>query len=107
VPNVQPGDIRNALEVLQPLRRRGQRGIVGDPRLRAGCDPSSDISAVLLRTNLLLVALDQEGLAKWREADTLPDTSFQTVATYPITCRDDMTIDFDMDGFIAALEASG
>ena len=60
-----------------------------------------------MRTNLLLVALDQEVLAKWREPGTLPDRAFEVVAMYPITCWDDRTVDFDMDGFITALGASG
>jgi hypothetical protein len=107
VPTVQPGDIRNALKVLQPIRQSGRKGIFGDPRLRAGCDPSSNVPAVWMRTNLLLVALDQEVLAKWREPGTLLDRAFEVIAMYPITCRDDRTVDFDMDGFITALEASG
>jgi hypothetical protein len=91
VPVVQPGDIRNAVAVLQPIRRSGKKGIFGDPRLRDGCAPGSDLPSV----------------AKLREADPLPDAVFQIVATYPITCGEDNTFDFDMPGFIAALEASG
>jgi hypothetical protein len=107
VPTVQPGDIRNALGVQQHRRESGQKGIFGNPRVRAGCDPSPEISAVITRTTILLIALDQGVLAKWREGDALRDIVFQVIATYPITCRDDRSLDFDMNSFITTLEASG
>ena len=106
VPNVRPGDIRNALTVLQPIRQSGKKGIFGDPRLQAGCDPNSSLPAVVMRTTILLAALDQEVLAKWRELSPLPDKVFQVAATYPLTCREDKSYDFDMPSFIAALESS-
>jgi hypothetical protein len=105
VPTVKPGDIRNALTVLQPIRQK--KGIFGDPRLEAGCDPSSNVAAVVMRTNFLLLALDQEELAKWRGTDTLPDTAFEVSATYPVTIRDDRSLDFEMGSYIAALNGVG
>jgi hypothetical protein len=60
-----------------------------------------------MRTTILRVALDQGVLAKWREGDALRDIVFQVIAMYPITCRDDRSLDFDMNSFIAALEAPG
>ena len=105
VPNVQPGDIRNALAVLLPLRRSGQKGIVGDRRLLDGCDPSSNISAVCMRTSILLISLEQGLLSKWLEGDTLRDTVFQVAATYPFIFGDDRSL--DISSFITALEASG
>jgi len=99
VPAVQPEDIRTAYGILEPRRRSGQQGLFGDPRLQAGCDPSSDLAAVITRTTILLVALDQ-GIM-------LRDAFFQVAAKYPITCREDQNFDLDMPSFIAALEASG
>jgi len=62
------------------------------------------MAAVVMRTNILLLALDQDVLAKWRDAT--PDPVFAIVATYPITCREDKSFDFDMGSFITVLEGS-
>jgi hypothetical protein len=63
----------------------------------------SNIAALVLRTNLLLFAVEQDELAKWRGTNILPDAAFEIAATYPVRIRDDRSIDLDMKSYIAAL----
>jgi hypothetical protein len=106
VPAVQPQDIRNALEILGPLKRLGITGIVGlkGRSLADCCDPSSDISAVCMRTGVLLIILEK-GLSNWREGDTLPDAVFQVAATYPLTFGEDKNL--NINSFLTALGGQG
>ena len=109
VPGVQLSDIRNALEVLQALRRSGQRGIVGDCRLLDRCDPGSNISAVCMRATILLIALEKELLAFWRSGGTghIKGYSCSSRRHVPAYCRCKEDLSLDIRSFIAALEATG
>lgn len=108
VPVVQPGDIRKALPVIKPLRGRSTpHGIFGAPHIAGDLGSNPNLPAIMFRTGFLLVALDQEDLATWREPDAIPDPVFTIAATYPVTHKEDGTFDLDMKDFVAALKAAG
>ena len=105
VPTVRPGDIRNAFKVLQPMRQSGKKGIFGFHT--SPFEPGCNVAAALMRTDFLLLAVEQEELTKWLCVDNLPDAVFEVAATYPVTIRDDSSLDFEMGSYIAALNGVG
>jgi hypothetical protein len=103
VPTVQPGDIRVAFEVLEPLKQRVPPGIVGVPGLADRFDPSYKHSAVMMRTGILMTALEKGWLA--RPEGERWDAVFEVAATYPLTFEEDKLL--DPSGFLAALGTAG
>jgi hypothetical protein len=108
MPTAGADDIRTALDAIIPFRRRDLKaGIWGIREARwvelqrSGCN----IAAICMRASILAIALERAVLGKWREGDTFQNSVFHVAATYPWTVKGNHEMDFDFEGFIAALEA--
>jgi hypothetical protein len=109
VPTVGADDLRTALEAIIPFRRRdvktaGIWGIANPRWVEPLRDSPCNIAAICMRASILAIALERAVLGKWREGDTFQNTVFQVAATYPWTVKANREMDFDFEGFIAALE---
>ena len=107
VPAVRADDLRRVWSFLASERARDPRvhgGAVNSVSLKllAGlCDVNANVLAVWFRAALVEILLQQGGLDRWREGNSLRDKVFEVAASFPLP-RGLENADFD--AFVFALE---